>query len=58
MFAYVCECSKFWCRNRPGDEMDKYNSSVQNLVISEEDIMEGKCGVAMQYIYILYIYIA
>lgn len=27
--------------------MDKYNSSVQNLVISEEDIMEGKWGIVI-----------
>lgn len=26
-------CSKFWCRNRPGDEMkDKYNMAANPLV--------------------------
>lgn len=34
-------CSKFWCRNRPGDEMDKYNCGVNALVMREED-SEGK----------------
>ena len=30
-------CSKFWCRNRPGDEMkDGYNSLVSALVMTAE----------------------
>ena len=35
--------SKFWCRNRPGDEMkDKYNQFGNNpLAISEEVVDAG-----------------
>ena len=37
--------SKFWCRNRPGDEMkDKYNQFGNNpLAISEEVVDTGVC---------------
>ncbi len=37
----MCNCyfphSKFWCRNRPGDEMkDGYNSLVSALITSAD----------------------
>lgn len=36
-FVVVVVCSKFWCRNRPGDEMkDGYNSLVSALVMTAE----------------------
>ena len=39
----VRSCSKFWCRNRPGDEMkDKYNSHSHPLVLGEEMDDSGK----------------
>lgn len=47
VLLYVCGMfslySKFWCRNRPGDEMkDKYNSFVNPLLLSEEAPAIGK----------------
>ena len=37
-FQFVSICSKFWCRNRPGDEMkDGYNSLVSALVLGEDE---------------------
>ncbi len=36
--------SKFWCRNRPGDELkDKYNAFVNPLLFSEEAPEIGIC---------------
>lgn len=46
--CFVLLCSKFWCRNRPGDEMDKSTFGVNALVMGEED-NEGKHCVCVQF---------
>ena len=42
-FVFLCvQCSKFWCRNRPGDEMkDKYNNSFISAMTMSEEMPEG-----------------
>ena len=42
-------CSKFWCRNRPGDEMDKTSFGVNALVMGEEDTEGFAPGMAVSY---------
>ena len=33
---FLIICSKFWCRNKPGDEMDKASYGINALVMEEE----------------------